>query len=415
MAEPLQAGVAVIGGGIVGLACGLHLAAEGKDVLLVDAETRPVGTSAGNAATFAAYNCVPVGTPGVLRNLPNLLLDRDSPLAMRWAALPALAPWLIRFIRQSLPGPAAANAAALAALLHRSLAAWNDLAAEAAATELMRPTGAMYLFPDAAALAGAEWNRAQRDAGGIRQFVVEPAEIAALEPALADWRGPGIHFPDATHLADPALMLQRLRAAIVARGGRIIRGQVTSLAAEGDGVRLGGPGLSIRAGAAVIAAGAWSRGLARQAGDAVPLETERGYHLEYAMDAPLLSRPVCPIRFGVYLTPLAGRLRAAGTVELGGLNRGPTPRRAELLDRAARTVFPDLPPPGPLWLGFRPSLPDSLPVIGPSRRSARVIHAYGHGHLGLTLAAVTARNVAALLRGGTAPDRLTAFSPQRFG
>lgn len=415
MAETQHAEVAIVGVGIIGLACGLQLAAEGRDVLLVDAETRPVGTSAGNAATIAAYNCVPVGTPGVLRNLPNLLLDPDSPFAMRWAALPALAPWLVRFIRQSLPRPAAANAAALAALLHGSLAAWNDLSAEAAATDLMRPTGAMYLFHDDAALAGAEWNRARRDAGGVRQFVVGPAGVAALEPALAGWRGPGIHFPDATHLADPALMLQRLRVAIAARGGRIIGGEIRSLAAGDDGVRLAGPGLSIRAGATVIAAGAWSRGLARQAGDAVPLETERGYHLEYPMDEPLLSRPVCPIRFGVYLTPLADRLRAAGAVELGGLNRGANPHRAALLDRAARAVFPDLPPAGPLWLGFRPSLPDSLPVIGPSRRSPRVIHAYGHGHLGLTLAAVTARNVAILLRGGPAPDGLEAFSPQRFG
>ena len=415
MAEPLETEVAVIGAGIIGLACGLQLAAEGRDVLLIDAETQAVGASAGNAATIAAYNCVPVGTPGVLRTLPKLLLDRDSPFAMRWAALPSLAPWLIRFIRQSPARPAAANAAALAALLHHSLAAWNDLAAEAAATDLMRPTGAMYLFPDEAALAGAAGNRALRDAGGIRQTVVSPAEIAALEPALSHLRGPGIHFPDATHLADPAAMLQRLRAAIVARGGRIIRGEIASLAADDRGVRLGGPGLSIRAGAAVIAAGAWSRGLARQAGDRVPLETERGYHVEYAMDAPLLSRPVCPIRFGVYLTPLAGRLRAAGTVELGGLHRGPNPRRAALLDRAARSVFPDLPPAGPLWLGFRPSLPDSLPVIGPARGSGRVIHAYGHGHLGLTLAAVTARNVAALLRGIPTPDGLTAFSPRRFG
>jgi D-hydroxyproline dehydrogenase len=136
----------------------------------------------------------------------------------------------------------------------------------------------------------------------------------------------------------------------------------------------------------VLAAGAHSRALALQAGDRVPLETERGYHLEWDMDAPLLSRPCCPTTRGFYLCPMTGRLRVAGTVELGGLTAPPSPHRLARLEQGARAIFPQLGPPDREWMGFRPSLPDSLPVIGPSRAGAEVIHAYGHGHIGLTLA-----------------------------
>jgi D-amino-acid dehydrogenase len=162
----------------------------------------------------------------------------------------------------------------------------------------------------------------------------------------------------------------------------------------------------------VVAAGAHSRPLAAQAGDKVPLETERGYHLEFPTDAPLLSRPVCPVDLGFYMTPMSGRLRIAGTVELGGLAPPPNPRRLRLLERGARQFFPQLGEASSRWLGFRPSLPDSRPVIGRARDTSDVVYAFGHGHIGLTLAAVTARVVAAAVT-GTA-DAPAAFSAARF-
>lgn len=414
MGARVEAEVAIVGAGIVGLATALRLAGEGRDVLVVDAETRDLPASAGNAGTIAGYNCVPVGTPGVLRSLPRLLLHADSPFAMRWAGLPALAPWLVRFVRECLPARARANAAALASLLHDALADWRDLAMASGAADLIHRNGSLYVFPDAAALTDDAWARERRAAGGVRQVIVGPAEIAALEPALAGGRGQGIFFPDAAHIVDPTDMLCRLREAAAAAGVRFGSGRIDVLQSEAVGIRLTGPDLAVIGGAVVIAAGAWSRPLARQAGDTIPLDTERGYHVEYPMAAPPLSRPVCPIRFGVYLTPMAGRLRAAGTVELGGLERPPDPRRPALLDRAARSLLPDLPPPSAHWMGFRPSMPDSLPVIGRSSLDARILYAFGHGHLGLTLAAVTARHVAGLIGGRQPAETLGAFSPRRF-
>ncbi len=165
----------------------------------------------------------------------------------------------------------------------------------------------------------------------------------------------------------------------------------------------------------MIAAGAHSRPLAAMAGDRVPLDTERGYHVEWDMAAPRLSRPSCPTARGFYLCPMEGRLRVAGTVELGGLTAPPSPHRIARLVEGARAIFPDLPEtPDRTWMGFRPSLPDSLPVIGPSRGGAEVIHAFGHGHLGVTLAPVTAGIVADLIAGRTPERDLAAVLPTRF-
>nr|WP_276328370.1 FAD-binding oxidoreductase [Phyllobacterium zundukense] len=145
----------------------------------------------------------------------------------------------------------------------------------------------------------------------------------------------------------------------------------------------------------------------------MPLETERGYHVEFQTETPLLQRPVCPVHLGFYMTPMTGRLRVAGTVELGGTSAGPNPCQFELLDRGVRQYFPKLDHASAKWLGFRPSLPDSRPVIGRSRNSKNVIFAFGHGHLGLTLAAITSRLVASLINGDTDP-LTTGFTPDRF-
>jgi D-amino-acid dehydrogenase len=164
----------------------------------------------------------------------------------------------------------------------------------------------------------------------------------------------------------------------------------------------------------VIAAGAHSRPLARAAGDKVPLDTERGYHLEWEMERPRLTRPICPTARGFYLCPMQGRLRVAGTVELGGLSAPPSPHRLEQLRRGALAIFPDLGTPSRSWMGFRPSMPDSLPVIGPSRSGEAIIHAYGHGHIGLTLAPVTAELVAACVAGQLGHPRLRGIGAMRF-
>ncbi|PBC03759.1 FAD-dependent oxidoreductase [Mesorhizobium sp. WSM3860] len=410
---PKSVEIAIIGAGVVGLATALRLAGEGREVLLIDPNEPGSGASFGNAGTIAEYACMPVGNPGVLRALPKLLLDPDSPFSLRWAALFQLAPWLIRFVRQSLPAATRANALALAGLLAEALPAWGETVQEAGLQDLIRRNGCLYVYRHDSDFAASEGGRALRAELGVHQQVLTAEQVAALEPRLAAFEAQGLYFPDSINVSDPKAVMARLAAAAAARGAQFKRASVTGLATGAGGVRLGGPGLAVTAQKVVIAAGARSRPLAAQAGDRIPLETERGYHLEFPTTTPLLNRPVCPVDLGFYMTPMDGRLRVAGTVELGGLKAPANLRRLALLDRGVRQFFPDLGQPSSQWLGFRPSLPDSRPVIGPSTKSPDVIYAFGHGHLGLTLAPITARLVADVIHGKDS-TLLSAFRSGRF-
>ena len=393
--------IAVIGAGVIGLTIALDLVDAGHEVVLVDPGKPGMGASYGNAGTIAGYAVSPVGTPDVLRSLPSLLFSRTSPLAIRHQALPGLTPWLLRFLRQSLPGAADRNAQALAALLADAGERWDALALRVAGAGILQRRGCLYLYDTPAAFTAAAAEMDRRRALGVKVDLIDADRLAELEPGLPPGLAGAAYFSGATFLDDPGRMMQLIADAVLAKA-RLVAARADRLTRGPDGVVIEGPGLHLHARRVIIAAGAHSRALARQAGDRIPLDTERGYHVEWDMAQPLLSRPVCPTSRGFYLCPMAGRLRVAGTVELGGLTLPPSPHRIAKLVEGARTYFPDLKEPDRSWMGFRPSLPDSLPVIGPSRGGADVIHAFGHGHLGVTLAPHTAQVVAALVAGKTA-------------
>jgi D-amino-acid dehydrogenase len=404
----------VIGAGVVGLAIAHRLALEGREVLLIDPDSPGMGASYGNAGTVADYAVQPVGTPTVLAGLPRLMFDRNSPLAIRQAALPALAPWLMRFARQCLPAAARRNALALANVLSDAQQRWAALANEIGGSEILVHRGCIYLYERLRERRAAEADLAFRRGVGVAVELLGADEIAVLEPGLPRVEGGGAFFPDASFMLDPGQMVQLLAKAALAEGAGLLRGAVTGLNRGLDGLRLTGPGVQVHARRVVIAAGAHSRALALQAGDKVPLDTERGYHVEWDMPAPRLNRPTCPTGRGFYLCPMTGRLRVAGTVELGGLAAPPSPHRIARLVAGARAFFPDLGPPDREWMGFRPSMPDSLPVIGPSSGGADVLHAFGHGHIGLTLAPITSEIISDFLAGRESARDYSAFGPDRF-
>ena len=414
--SPRDVEIAIIGAGIIGLASALHLTSAGREVMVIDQGDPGMGTSFGNAATIAPYAVTPVGHPNILTSLPSLLFSKDSPLSIRWQALPSLAPWLMRFTRECSATRTRANAASIAQLVKQAVPEWTSLAAEAGVSKFLHAKGCIYAYhkPDLTALTG--WPARLRAEHGVRSEVLSEAEVAKLEPNLPGMTGGGVFFPDAVHIDDPAAMTMALAAAVEKRKGEIRRAKITRLTSlEGGKIRLEGPAFSLEARKVVIAAGAWAKPLAAQIGDHIPLETERGYHLEFICDKPLLSRPVSPIEFGFYLTPLGNRLRAAGTVELGGLAAPPNPKRLAFIEERVRRLFPQLGPAQSTWLGFRPSLPDSLPVIGASSKNPSVIYAFGHGHIGMTLGAVTGRMIKEIAIGNAPPDEIAAFSARRFG
>ena len=390
----LSTDIAIVGAGVIGMAIAERLTAEGREVLLIDPNPPGSGASYGNAGTIADYAVQPVGTPDVLKNLPSLLFDRDSPLAIRQAALPSLVPWLLRFARQSLPSAAQRNARAIAGLLSDAGSLWADLAERIGATELIQHRGCLYIYEKKSDFDAAARDMDFRKSLGIAVERLGPAELQGLEPNLKPVLGGAAYFPKAMFLSDPVRMMAALNAAHRAQH---LMHRVETIHRDGGDVILRGYGLDLRAKTAIIATGAHSRHLARQLGDRIPLDTERGYHVEWDMPEPLLSRPCCPTTRGFYLCPMEGRLRVAGTVELGGLHLPPSPHRVAKLIEGARAMFPHLGEPSRSWMGFRPSLPDSLPVISASSHGNDVIYAFGHGHIGLTLAPVTAALVTDLV------------------
>ena len=411
--QHLTTEIAVIGAGVIGLAVAEALLAEGHEVTLIDPAPPGMGASYGNAGTIADYAVMPVGTPDVLRNLPSLLFDKDSPLAIRRAALASLAPWLLRFARQSLLAAAARNASAIAALVADACPRWEELASRIGGAQILQRRGCLYIYETAQGFQAAQADIAFRKTIGISAAMISPQALAAMEPALPEVAGGATFFPKAVFLSDPGQMVQLLAEHVLAQA-TFVQAAATELHRNAGGVQIRGAGFQLQARKVVIAAGAHSRALARAAGDRVPLDTERGYHLEWDMPTPRLSRPTCPTSRGFYLCPMQGRLRVAGTVELGGLTAPPSPHRLEKLAEGARAIFPDLGAPDRSWMGRRPSMPDSLPVIGRSAAGAEVIHAYGHGHIGLTLAPITASIVSDLVAGRPSAIDISAYRATRF-
>ncbi len=414
MTERLTTETAIIGAGVVGMTIALRLAKSGHEVTLIEPESPGSGASYGNAGTIADYAVMPVGTPDVLKNLPSLLLNRNSPLAIRQAALPALTPWLLRFARQSLPGPTARNAAAIAALVANASASWAEMAQEIGGASILQSRGCLYMYESPRAFRRAEADMAFRRSQGIEVDLISAGALATMEPGLPAVEGGAAFFPKAVFLSDPARMMALLARAVTDAGVKIIKARADRIERLVDGIRISGVGLHLHARRVVIAAGAHSKVLAVQVGDKVPLDTERGYHVEWDMERPKLTRPTCPTTRGFYLCPMSGRLRVAGTVELGGLKAPPSAHRIKRLIAGAKAIFPDLGEPSRDWMGFRPSMPDSLPVIGPSRTGTDVIHAYGHGHIGLTLAPITARMVCDIIAGRETEVPLAPYAPGRF-
>lgn len=396
MATHLTTDIAIIGAGVIGMTIAERLLQEGRAVVLIDPNTPGMGASYGNAGTVADYAVMPVGSPDVLRSLPSLLFNPNSPLAIRQAALPSLLPWLLRFARQSLPAAAAGNARAIAALLDRAAPLWTELAERLGAAPILQQKGCLYLYETRAAFEAGQRDIAFRQTLGISAEMLGPEEVARMEPNLPPVGGGAAFFPQAIFMSDPGRMVQSLASRIFRQAG-LVTGKAERLTRQFDGVIVEGEGFRVHARTVIVAAGAHGRALAAQAGDAIPLDTERGYHVEWDLPAPLLNRPTCPVARGFYLCPMEGRLRVAGTVELGGLTAPPSRHRISKLVEGAQRMFPDLGPPDREWMGFRPSIPDSRPVIGPSRLGNDVIHAFGHGHIGMTLAPITAEVVSDLV------------------
>ncbi|MFV0383979.1 NAD(P)/FAD-dependent oxidoreductase [Paracoccus sp. (in: a-proteobacteria)] len=413
--ENRGADVIVIGAGVIGLSSALELQARGLSVAVLDREGPAAGASAGNAGAFAFTDILPLASPGILRKAPKWLLDPLGPLSVPPAYALRIAPWMFRFWRACAPAQMARSTRAQTALMDLSKARLEPFLTATGTLGMLRKDGALQVYESQAELTASLPGWRLREEHGIAFRHMDAAEMAGLQPGLSPRLTHGTFTPGWYSIADPGDYTQALAERFRAAGGLIRRAAVAALYPVGGGVEVSGADGTMRADHVVIAAGAFSRPIAASVGDRVPLETERGYNTTLPPDAFDLR---CQITFGGHgfvVTRLSSGIRVGGAVELGGLTRPPDFRRSQAMLDKARRFLPGLRPAGGTqWMGFRPSLPDSLPVIGRSRATPRVIHAFGHGHLGLTQSTGTAQIVADLITDSPLPLDITPFSAQRF-
>ncbi len=408
--------VLVIGAGVIGLACAFRLAREGKRVLLLDRDLPGLGASFGNAGHIATEQIFPLASPAVLRNALAYLFDRDSPLRVRPGYLLSILPWLLRFAWAARPGAFDRGVKALCALQRTAGADMASLLDAAGASHLLKMHGHLVLVEKPESVAAAQREIAQLGKFGIDASWISSAQAKEIAPEITAHLEGAQRFTGSGHVDDPHAVCTALYEAFLAAGGRFVQANVTAIDNTTTGFTARTAGGTIHVGThVVLSCGAWSKTLAAQFGYPLPLDTERGYHIHLPGVLIRCPIPVASYERKIIMTPMSGGLRMTGSVEFGGLALPPDPQRYALLVRHLHALTADIPIDNmTTWMGFRPSLPDHLPVLGRAPDGRNLFFAFGHQHLGLTLAGVTARIIAAQVMGREMEINLTPFAPDRF-
>ncbi len=415
--------IAVIGSGIVGACVAAALTAEKHRVTLI--EPGPVGgeqaASFGNGAWISPASVIPMSVPGTWRKVPGYLLDPTGPLTIRWRHLPAMLPWLARFLWAGFTeAKVERTAGILSSLLSDAPSRHRRLAEEIGRPEMVVSDGLLYAYPDRRAFWQDRFSWRLRQQNGVQWTELEGAALRELEPSLGAQYGFGVFVASGAHCIDPGAYVAAIKDHVLALGGRVVPAVATGFSLEGGRLKAvetdAGP---IACDAAVICAGIHSSVLARLCGDAVPLRSERGYHVVAQSMQAGPSIPVMTSDSKSANTPTRAGLRIAGQVEIATVDAPPNWRRSDLLLEQAVATYPsvraDLKDRAvSRWMGHRPSTPDGLPVIGLSSSSGDIVYAFGHGHIGLASAPMTANVVADILAGRDPSVSLAPFAPGRF-
>ncbi|QDL91180.1 FAD-dependent oxidoreductase [Paroceanicella profunda] len=409
--------IAVIGAGIVGVCTAAWLQRDGHEVTIIDPLEAGEACSFGNAGSLSPSACLPVGMPGMWKKVPGWLMDPTGPLTIRPSYLPSVAPWLLRFLRASRRAEVERIATAMRGLLAPVFDAYTPLLQRAAATGLVRRTGCLYVYSSRETAQQWSWGMNLRRSLGVELRDVEREELEALEPDLRGRFRFGILAPENGSAADPSALVKSIYVRCLADGASHLTQRVSGFSIR-DGlveqVRFRGDA-PLDVDAVVVAAGAWSAELARAVGLSVPLESQRGYHVTVQSTNLALRHTVMAMEHNLMVNPMDVGLRLAGTVELAGLRAPPDYARADMLLARGRELFPHLDTSRVTrWMGHRPCLPDSMPVIGRAPRVGNVFLGFGHGHVGMCGGATTGREIAALVAGRAPEIDLSPFSPTRF-
>jgi D-amino-acid dehydrogenase len=407
----------VVGAGIIGTAIAHDLARRGREVTLLDGGPVGMGASYGNMASIAVTEFMPASRPAIWKKVPGWMLDPEGPVRVRPAYMPKLVPWFARFLAASRPAKLRALEAQGAALCAR---VYDDLLPLLQDTGLegeLTDEGCLSLYVDDAEFRADRDHIELLERYGFPHEVIGRQAIKALEPELSDRIGIAVVFPQNRSLRDPHRLVVKLAERFQSLGGRMATGEAAGFDRGEGGIRAVRlkDGRVLAADEVVLAAGAWTGRLTAMLGEPIPLETERGYHTQITSPGISMRHSIIWPARAFMVTPTAGGIRVGGTVEMAGLDAPPDYRRAKITVKRAKEALPNLRAEDLTeWMGHRPALPDTVPIISPSAKTRGVFVATGHGHLGVTYAATTARLMGHLITGTTPPLDMHPFRIDRF-
>lgn len=408
--------VAIIGAGIVGVSTAIWLQRDGYDVVLIDRAGPAEGASQGNGGVLASCSIVPVTTPGLIAKAPKMLFDPRQPLFLKWGYLPKLAPWLLKYLARTNAADTAATAAAMAPIVGDSLNDHLALATGTGAEKWITPSDYLFVYNDRSHYEGDAFGWSLRRDNGFVWDEFDAETFHEYDPVFARDLGFATRLKGHGRITDPGQYVRDLAAHMERQGGRIIKADVQDFARENGqvtGVRTAHE--TIPCDAVVVATGVWSGPLAKKLGLKVPLEAERGYHIEF-WDPSFVPRSPVMVASGKFVaTPMEGRLRLAGVVEFGGLKAGPSRAPFVLLKKNGLAALPGLKYSHITeWMGHRPAPADSIPVIGAVPGLKGAFTGFGHHHVGLTGGPKTGRLLAQMIAGRKPNVDLNTYSPARF-
>jgi len=404
----------VVGAGIQGICIGLQLLKKNIPVTIFDKQDPARMASYGNAGHFSPYAVLQFNRPDILVNIPKMLFSSYGPLALKWNYVPKMLPWFFNFVKNCNTKSMLHTAKYMHQILDLSLDAYDELFKEIDTTGLVERKGILYGWTDEN-LKSRKLEMKVRADLGVKQTAVSKAEISDLEPNLQPIFDSGVLFDYAWHARDPYQISKKLFDLYIEKGGKFIKEnvkQIKQINSQETSINTDSKEYIFEK--SVIACGAFSKKLTDQLGENIPLDTERGYHVHFKGMDHLLSRAVINLDRGFGLTPMNQGMRAVGTVELGGLNNPPSKKRIDYIIRCAKELLPELDKHEDEWLGFRPTLPDFLPVIGPSQNNKNIVYAFGHHHLGWTLGAITGKVVSAIVAEENTNLDLAPYNSSRF-
>jgi len=406
--------IGIVGAGIQGISNALFLQKKGFNVTIFDRdEPGCPAASYGNAGHFSPYASVPINRPDVLTDVPAMLLSSTGPLALKWNYVPKMIPWFFQFIRNCSTKKMMHTARNMHQILDLALPAYDELFDEIELEGLVEKKGILYIWNDQS-LKSRELEIRVRNEFGVDQQVVTPKEIHDLEPNIKPIYHGGVYYQYGRHARNPKKILLKLFDLFLKKGGKFLKMNIEDIKFDDERPVIKTQNRGFLFDKIVIACGSFSKRLTDNLNEKIPLDTERGYHVHFKDCDHLLSRPVIFQNRGFGITPMEQGLRVVGTVEFGGLDNPLSKARVKNLINNAKYMMGNLPEHEDEWLGFRPTLPDYLPVIGPSKKHKNVFYCFGHHHLGWTLGPISGKIISGMIAGENTNLDLKPYSSLRF-